>query len=563
MSHLPSTCISTHLCVLLGATLLAACGDDGPAQDSSEDTGTSGTGPSDGSSTAGDTGPTAGTDSTSDTGPGQDETSEDTDSPADFDPIEATIADVLDQVRDGPVLCETLVTRYQQLVEARDPQIGSLITWNEEALAVAEQLDAIPVDERGALHCVPVVVKDNIDVAGLPTTGGVQALAGSTPGQHAPIVARLRDAGAVILGKTNMPDFALDGINTLSSVGGQTLNPYDLRSTVYGSSGGTAAAIAASLGVVGLGTDTFGSLVHPGSAAGVVAIRPTQGLLPGDGILPLMSLQDMAGPMARNVADAAALLTLMAEGPGAQDYTLALRPEGLEGLRIGFDPVALQEIPMLGIIPDPQVGVMFDQSLTAMAEAGADTVQIDALFPLFGALQGSIDSSFGCMPVDFKQSFEAYLGTLGGGATVGSLAEVIQSGAFLPSVEGFITGADAQTETIDRSAVCQTYLGARAAVAAAITQQMDDEGLDLVVYPAANHPPFPAGDDPPEGWFGFQALSSTTALPSLTLPMGLAPRAGLPVGLIFLARANREDLLIQAAHALELYQSPRVPPPAP
>ena len=202
-----------------------------------------------------------------------------------FAPIEVTLAELREQIADG-TSCRAVVRAYGELHAEREPQLHAFITWNEAAIADAERLDAVPASERGPLHCAPIVVKDNIDVAGLPTTGGVLALASSVPTQHAGIVARLVDAGAVVLGKTNMPDFALDGIDTLSSVLGRTDNPYAAGVTVYGSSGGTAAALAASLGVVGLGSDTFGSLVQPASATGLVAIRPTQGLVSGAGVLP-------------------------------------------------------------------------------------------------------------------------------------------------------------------------------------------------------------------------------------------------------------------------------------
>lgn len=537
-------------CAMLALSLLVgACGDDaaGP-EDAGATEGSGSTSAADGTTAASESGESSGLDGSSSAG--------DTEQPAELDPIEATLADVRAQVAEGPVSCRTLVESYQALHEARDPEIVAIITWNEGALDRADALDAVPVGERGPLHCAPVVVKDNIDVAGLPTTGGVAALAGSVPADDATIVARLVDRGAVILGKTNMPDFALDGVDTNSSAGGHTVSPYDRTSTVYGSSGGTGAAIGASLGILGLGSDTYGSLVQPGSASGVVAIRSTQGRVPSDGILPLMTLQDVPGPMTRTVADAAALLDAMVDGGG---YVDALDPDGLQGLVIGFDPAALQEIPLLGLVPDPEVGVLFDASLAAIGSAGATTQEVAALLTLLPSLQPAIDGSFACMPVDFKQGFEAYLAALPPGAPVGSLADVIASGAYLPSVEGFITDAESRTDSIEDSMECQGYLTAKQAAQDAITQMMDDQGLDLVVYPAANQAPFPAGEDPPMGWFGFQALSSPTGLPSLTLPMGLTA-SGKPVGLVLLARADREDLLIRAAFALEQAQAPRVPP---
>lgn len=534
---------------LVLALVAGACGDDGTGPDdagategSGGATGTSGTDGADGASASGSEGSSSAADTE--------------DPPAEFDPIEATLADVRAQVAEGPVSCRSLVEAYQALHEARDPQLTATVTWNDRALDRADALDAIPAGDRGPLHCAPVVVKDNIDVAGLPTTGGVLALATSVPADDATIVARLVEQGAVILGKTNMPDFALNGVDTISSFGGQTLNPYDLSSTVYGSSGGTGAAIGASLGILGLGSDTYGSLIQPGSASGVVAIRSTQGRVPSDGILPLMTLQDVAGPMARTVTDAATLLDAMVGGGG---YVDALDPDGLQGMVIGFDPAATQDLPLLGLVADPEVGALLDGSLAAMGSAGATTQQVAALLPLLGALQPAIDGSFACMPVDFQQGLQAYLDALPPEAPVHSLDDVIASGEYLPSVEGFITDAASRTDTIESSMECQGYLTAKQAAQDAITQLMDDNGLDLLVYPAANQAPFPAGEDPPMGWFGFQALSSPSGLPSLTLPMGLTA-SGVPVGLVFLARANREDLLVRAAYALEQAQAPRVPP---
>lgn len=524
---------------------LAACGG-GTGQDTGDTDGsTDPTAASSGASEPTGEAPTSGTD---DTGA------------SDFDPIEATLEDVKQQVAAGPVACTTLVARYEELFTARDPQITAMIGWNTEAQARAEALDAVPVDQRGPLHCAPIVVKDNIDVAGLPTSGGVAALADSRPPADAPIVARLLDAGAVILGKTNMPDFATNGIDTNSSAGGRTLNPYDLTSTVYGSSGGSAAAIAASLGIVALGSDTFGSLIQPSSATALVAIRSTQGLVPGAGILPLMTLQDVAGPMARNVADAAAVLAVIADRP---DLAAAQGPDGLQGLVLGHDPMATEPIAILGTMPDPAVGALFSAALADITAAGATTPPVDALFGLFGSLQPAIDGSFACMPVDFKQGFSAYLQSLGPDAPVKTLAELIAGGAYLPDVDGFLMGADAQTDAVADSAACQDYLAAKMAARAAVTGFMDDEGLDLMVFPATNQFPFLAGENPPAGWFGYHPLSSVTGLPSLVMPLGHSADTGLPVGLVLLARPDREDLLIQAASAIEQARPVRVPPTLP
>lgn len=481
-----------------------------------------------------------------------------------WQPEEATIQNVRSAVKSGFISCRDMVSRYKLLHDSLDPSLHAVVTWNDQLMADADRLDNVPQAQRGSFHCVPVVVKDNFNVAGMPTTGGVLALAGSDTPSHAEAVQRLLTAGAIILGKTNMPDFALDGTNTKSSAGGQTVNPYNRSLTVYGSSGGTAAAISASLGIVGLGSDTFGSLVQPASATGVVAIRPTQGLVPALGILPLMTLQDAPGPMTRTVEDAAATLELLVDkslvGKGSQSYTSGLKDSGLTGLMIGFDPAVLQPLPMPSLTPSGEVSDLFWKSLADIGQAGAKTKQVAALTTLFGTLQAVTDASFQCMPVDFKQGFNSYLATTRPDLTVKSLADVIATGKFLDYVKGFITDAQKQTDALATSTACKSYLAAKATAQAAIVAFMDKEGIDLMVYPAANQPAFPIGT-PPSGWFGFQIMSSPTGLPSLSMPMGIAPKSGAPVGLLFLARPYQEAKLVQAAYAYQQHSKPRSAPP--
>jgi Asp-tRNA(Asn)/Glu-tRNA(Gln) amidotransferase A subunit family amidase len=484
-----------------------------------------------------------------------------------YDPHETTIAQLRSFVKTGLVPCRTLIERYQLLHDSLDADLHAVVTWNDQVLAAADRLDQVPYAQRGSLHCVPLVVKDNFDFAGLPTTGGATALADAITGNTADAVQRLVSAGAIVLGKSNMPDFALDGTNTKSSYGGQTQNPYNPALTVYGSSGGTAAAITASLGILGLGTDTSGSLVQPASATGLVAIRPTQGLVSitgtGTGVLPLMSLQDAAGPMTRTVADAAAALELLVDAQkanlGPQGYTASLSADGLHGIRIGFDPASLQQMDMPSMLPSPEVVALFNQTLNNLGTAGATTVQVNALSTLLPSLQQAASLSFQCMPVDFKQSLNTYLATLRPEAKPRTLADIIASGGYSSDAAGFLNSAQAQTDTIQSSAACQQYLTARMAASAAVTQFMDQAGIDLLLYPAANQPPFAIGT-PPAGWFGFHILSSVTGLPSLTMPMGVAASEHAPVGFILLARGYQEVKLIQAAHTYELRFSPRKAP---
>ena len=482
-----------------------------------------------------------------------------------FNPHEATVQQLRTYVKTSFVSCRSLISRYQLLHDSLDPSLRAVVTWNDRVLQDADRLDQTPPGQRGSFHCVPIVVKDNLNYAGLPTTGGASALGSAITGNNAEAVQRLVTAGAIVLGKTNMPDFALDGINTLSSFGGQTVNPYNQKLTVYGSSGGSAAAVSASLGIIGLGTDTYGSLVLPAGATGLVTVRPTQGLVPSTGILPLMSQQDAAGPMTRTVEDAAAALELLVDkkfvASGSQNYTAILKRDGLRGLTIGYDPAALQPLPMPPLTPSPEVVDLFSQTLSNLSRGGATTKQVDVLLPLFPTLQTAVDLSFQCMPVDFKQSLNSYLMTQRPEAKTKSLADIIATGQFLDSVKMFLNAAESQTDTIQSSSACQQYLTAKAAANSAIVALMDKQGLDLLVYPVANQPAFNAGSPPPVGFYSFQALSSASGLPSLAMPMGIAAKAGAPVGFILLARNYQESTLIQAAYSFQAQFQPRTAPP--
>ena len=481
----------------------------------------------------------------------------------DWNADEATVKDVRNVVKSGIVSCEKMVERYQLLHDSFDPELHAIVSWNDHLRDDAVRLDKQPKGERGSFFCVPLVVKDNVDVAGMPTTGGATALANATTGTNAAIVDRLLGAGAIVLGKSNLPDFALDGTNTVSSFGGQTVNPYDHALTVYGSSGGSAAAIGASLGIIGIGSDTYGSLVQPSSATGLVAIRATQGLVPMTGVLPLMSLQDVAGPMTRTVEDAAATLELLVDrtqaDKGSQNYTGNLSDDGLRGLRIGFDPALLQPSTMPPMTPSPAVQALFTQTLGNLQNAGAVTKQVDALATLFPTVGAAVNSSFSCMPVDFKESLEKYLQTQRPESPKQRLGDILKSGQFDPSARSFLENAGAQTDSIMASASCQQYLADRAAAHDAITALLDHEGLDLLIYPVANQPAFAIGK-PTAGWYGFQALSSNSGLPSLTMPMGIPDGSAAPVGFILLGRSYAEAKLVQAAYAYQQRVSPRQAP---
>src|SRR5436190_2779781 len=256
---------------------------------------------------------------------------------ADFDLEEATIAQLQDAMRSGARTSRSICAAYLGRIAELDPKLHAVLEANPDALAAADRLDAERKSGRvrGPLHGIPVLVKDNIATTDkMMTTAGSLALVGATPPRDAPLVAKLRAAGAVILGKTNLSEWAnirsTQSSSGWSARGGQCANPYALDRNPCGSSSGTGAAIAANFAAVGIGTETDGSIVCPSSACSLVGVKPTLGLIEGAGIIPIAHSQDTAGPMARTVADAAALLGALT----GRDYSSGLTG-GLRGARIG------------------------------------------------------------------------------------------------------------------------------------------------------------------------------------------------------------------------------------
>jgi Asp-tRNA(Asn)/Glu-tRNA(Gln) amidotransferase A subunit family amidase len=341
---------------------------------------------------------------------------------------EATIAGIQRALQATTATCHHVVQAYLDRIAAYDhkgPALNSILTPNPKALAEADRLDA----ERaagaamGPLHCAPLVLKDNYNTADLPTTGGSASLAGMQPLADAFVVAKLRKAGAIILGKSNMHEFALSG-TTVSSLGGQTLDPYDLTRTPGGSSGGTGAAVATNLALAGTGSDTVNSIRSPASANDLVGIRPTKGLLSRAGIIPVSETQDAIGAITRTVADAARLLEVMAGydqndpstawsvGNTTTSYVQFLKPDGLHGARIGLLKT------MFGNGPEHQeVNSVMATAVAALKRAGAEVVEIDA--PALDATKLNADNDVQ------KYEFKTQIRTVSG---VGSCGRWLGSG---------------------------------------------------------------------------------------------------------------------------------------
>ena len=308
--------------------------------------------------------------------------------PAPFQLDEATIADVHEAMKRGTLSARALVERYLARIEAYDqagPKLNAIILVNPKALADAEALDAEykRTGKLRPLHGIPVLLKDNVDTQGLQTTAGSTSLKGHVPARDAVIAGKLRDAGAIVIAKTNLHEFAVWG-ETVSSLGGQTLNPYDTTRTPGGSSGGTGAGVAANFGTVGIGTDTINSIRSPASANSLVGIRPTLGLVSRTGIVPYSFTQDTAGPITRNVADAARVLDAIAgydpqdaataAGVGRQpaSYTAHLDRNGLNRTRIGV----LRSF--FGSGPEHrETNAAAERAIEAMKSRGATVVTLD------------------------------------------------------------------------------------------------------------------------------------------------------------------------------------------
>ena len=464
-----------------------------------------------------------------------------------FDVMEKSISALAEAMESGEVTSRTLVEMYLARIHAYDqrgPALHAMITVNDKALAEAERLDAerATSDSRGPLHGIPVIVKDNFDTVDMPTTGGVIALATSVPPDDAFQVRKLREAGAIILGKTNMHELAR-GITTISSFGGQTRNPYDPARNPGGSSGGTGAAVAASFAAVGMGSDTCGSIRIPSSHNALVGLRGTRGLSSRDGIIPLSHTQDIGGPLARTVADLVAVLdatvgpdpadasTKLSENHIPESYTQFLVEDALQGARLGI------LIELVGDArADRPVRDVIEAAIEEMKDQGAETIDVTDS-GLLELLEGSGLS-------EFKFDLDDYLSRTPN-APVRSLNEIVERGLYHEVLErGYRTSLEVESLNTDeyREAIAR-----RDETRQAVLALMDEHELDALVYPTIRQTAMPIG----ARQTGSNCrLSAQSGLPAITVPAGFA-RDGMPVGVELLGRAFAEPRLISLAYAYE------------
>jgi amidase len=476
--------------------------------------------------------------------------------PPEFDLDEATIAQLQEAMRSGSRTARAITSAYLARIAELDPQLHAVIETNPEALAIADRLDGERKAGRvrGPLHGIPVLVKDNIATGDrMMTTAGSLALDGVRAPKDAPLVARLRAAGAVILGKTNLSEWANIRGNQSSSGwsarGGQCANPYALDRNPCGSSSGTGAAVAANFAAAGIGTETDGSIVCPASACSLVGVKPTLGLIDGAGIIPIAHSQDTAGPMARTVADAAALLGVLA----GRDYGASLDPAGLRGARIG---VARTKV--FGY--SPEADTLVEAAIDVLRGQGAVIVD-PADIPHLGEYD---ESELTVLLYELKTDLAAYLAAWAPTAEVRTLADVIAFNERNKDREMPYFGQELFLQAQEKGPLTdQTYRDAlaknqRLSRAEGLDAAFAHHNLDAIVAPTGS-PPWPTdlvnGDH-------FLGASSTPAAvsgyASVAVPAGYS--FGLPVGMSFIGRASSEATLLKLAYAYEQAAQPRRPP---
>ncbi len=483
------------------------------------------------------------------------------DSMPDFDVMEASIPELQAALESGRATSVDLVDAYLARIAAYDksgPSLNTIIRLHPTARAQTAAMDRERAlgQVRGPLHGIPILLKDNYDTFDMPTTGSTLALAGSVPPDDGFQVAKLREAGAIILAKTNLHELAA-GITSVSSLGGQTRNPYAPERNPGGSSGGTGAGVAASFAAIGWGSDTCGSIRIPSSVHNLVGLRPTKGLSSIDGIIPLSHTQDTGGPLARSVVDLAIALDATIGRDPADPATAALEDRelprfqealdagALEGARIGALEAWLSEDGAEGPVTE-----VVRSALDAMVEAGAEV--IDVTIPNFDSLLARTS----VIGLEFAVDFAAYLSATPG-TPIESLPEIVRRGLYHQELDGTYRR---RTEAEERGGrdedEYRATLERQTALRSALVAFMEEQDLDAIAYPTLRQEPALIGAAP-RGTSCF--LAAHSGLPAISAPAGFTQRR-LPVGMELMGRPFDDARLVSLAYALELSTSPRRAP---
>ena len=487
---------------------------------------------------------------------------------APFEVTEATIGQVHSAMRGGKLTCRALVDAYLRRIAAFDkngPALNAIVTLNPDATKDADELDRRFAQSglTGPLHCVPMIVKDNFETQGLQTTDGALAFAGYQPRADATQVARAKAAGAIVLAKSNMAEWAFSPVETVSSIlPGYTKNPYALDRVTAGSSGGTAASIAASFGLIGFGSDTGDSIRGPASHQALVGIRSTMGLTSRAGVFPLNLRADIAGPIARTMEDAVKLfqvivgedardaVTAAAKSHAIPDYSKALDRNGLKGAVIGVLHEAYERNST-----DPEIVQVFQGALDELRRLGATVVDPAKIDGLAGVRRQQ--GAGACM--GFKYDLNHFLADRTGQVPMADLTAILRSNRYHPSVQKRLEDAEKVADNGPDSPACQADATYRQQYGEAVTKTMDQLKLDAFVYPTWSNPPRLIGDLNTPGGDNSQVYSPTTGFPAINVPMGYS-RGTLPVGITFFGRAWAEEQLIRLAYAYEQGTQHRRPP---
>ena len=480
--------------------------------------------------------------------------------PPPFEVAEATIAQVHDAMRAGRLTCRGLVDSYIRRINAYDkngPAINAIVTINPEATKEADEKDRgfAQSGVRGPLYCVPMIVKDNFETRGLQTSDGALAFAGYQPKQDATQVARVKAAGAIVLAKSNMAEWAFSPIETVSSIlPGYTRNPYALDRVTAGSSGGTAASIAASFGLVGFGSDTGDSIRGPSSHQSLAGIRSTMGLTSRAGVFPLNMRADIAGPIARTMEDAVKVFqvivgedprdaaTAAAKGHAIPDYSKSLDRNGLKGSVIGVLHEAYERE-----TTDPEIVTIFVNALEDLRRAGATVIDPAKVVGLDGLRRPSALGP--CM--GFKYDLNHFLADRSGQVPIMDLTAIIKSGKFHPSTQKRLEDAENGPSNGPDSESCKADTVYREQFGSAVLKTMDGLKLDAFVYPTWSNPPRLIGDLNTPGGDNSQVYSPTSGFPAINVPMGYSRGGVLPIGITFYGRAWSEAGLIKLSYAFE------------
>ena len=479
---------------------------------------------------------------------------------------EASVRSIHEAIEARKVSCVQVVRHYLDRIDAYDdkgPALNAIITVNPRALESAAEMDRLDRAARAQrpLHCIPVVLKDNFHTADMPTTGGSLTFKTMQTREDGFVVKKLRDAGAIIIAKANLHELARAG-TTVSSLGGQTRNPYDLTRTPGGSSGGTGAAIAANFGVLGTGSDTGQSIRSPSSANSLVGVRGTRGLVSRAGVMPFSTTQDEAGPIVRTVEDAARMLDVMAgydpadsitafsAGHIPRSYTSALDRNGLKGARIGLLTDFLGAEPI-----HRDVNHVVDAAVAKMTAQGAIVVRVT--IPKLDELTRGLN----LMNLEFKAAFDNYLAGLGPISPVKNLAEFVARGEVHESMRRGLE-ADLAVTTGPGSPEHQQMFRRRESLRQAVMNVIAANKLDAILYPHQKRLVVPIGEDQADR---NGVLSNSTGFPALTFQGGFSPPTatapiGVPVGIELLGPEWSEPVLFKLAYAYEQAAKVRKPP---